>query len=413
MAANTYITIDDIVNNVALTIGDDSYLTGSLNYQLRLLALQGLKELSFDALQEVKSIQLAVSSTGTITLPDDYIKYVKIGVLGSDGKVHYLGKQDNLNLVSGAASTDSNDIDDDPAYFYGIGGRYGVGGGTNHNGYYRVNKEDNTISFSSDAIGKNIILEYISNGVTLSNVQPVKRKISFTIAAGSAITEDNFFRIYKGDGSERDIKIILTTDGSIPIFINSSDLTPVVIVSFQLSNGSSTVCNRIRGAINSQTSNITATSEGSVLTLEYDNYIEPTKFTGNAGTSVAYGEYPLTEGELNINSGISNYNPFYGYSSSDSSNNIISNFTLINAAVAETTGADAINKVHQFAEEALTSYVYWKYIQRKRGVPFGEKQLAKRDYFNEKRLANARMKSFTKDEAMQTSRKAFKQSPKI
>jgi len=413
MAANTYITIDDIVNNVALTIGDDSYLTGSLNYQLRLLALQGLKELSFDALQEVKSIQLAVSSTGTITLPDDYIKYVKIGILGSDGKVHYLGKQDNLNLVSGAASTDSNDIDDDPAYFYGIGGRYGVGGGTNHNGYYRVNKEDNTISFSSDAIGKNIILEYISNGVTLSNVQPVKRKISFTIAAGSAITDDNFFRIYKGDGSERDIKIILTTDSSIPIFVNSSDLTPVVIVSFQSNNSSPLLCVKIKDAINSDLSNITATSEGSVLTLEYDNYIEPTKFTGNAGTSVAYGEYPLTEGELNINSGISNYNPFYGYATSDSSNNIISNFTLINTAVAETTGADAINKVHQFAEEALTSYVYWKYIQRKRGVPFGEKQLAKRDYFNEKRLANARMKSFTKDEAMQTSRKAFKQSPKI
>ncbi len=413
MAANTYITIDDIVNNVALTIGDDSYLTGSLNYQLRLLALQGLKELSFDALQEVKSIQLAVSSTGTITLPDDYIKYVKIGVLGSDGKVHYLGKQDNLNLVSGAASTDSNDIDDDPAYFYGIGGRYGVGGGTNHNGYYRVNKEDNTISFSSDAIGKNIILEYISNGVTLSNVQPVKRKISFTIAAGSAVTDDNFFRIYKGDGSERDIKIILTTDSSIPIFVNSSDLTPVVIVSFQSNNPSSLLCTKIKDAINSDLSNITATSEGSVLTLEYDNYIEPTKFTGNAGTSVAYGEYPLTEGELNINSGISNYNPFYGYSQSDSSNNIVSNFTLVNTAVAETTGADAINKVHQFAEEALTSYVYWKYIQRKRGVPFGEKQLAKRDYFNEKRLANARMKSFTKDEAMQTSRKAFKQSPKI
>lgn len=414
MAANTYITIDDIVNNVALTIGDDSYLTGSLNYQLRLLALQGLKELSFDMLQEVKSVELAVSSTGTITLPDDYIKYVKIGILGSDGKVHYLGKQDNLNLVSGAASTDSNDIDDDPAYFYGIGGRYGVGGGTNHNGYYRVNKEDNTISFSSDAIGKNIILEYISNGVTLSNVQPVKRKISFTIAAGSAITDGNFFRIYKGDGSVHDIKILLTDDTDIEnIHPTAPGLMPVVIVPFATSNGSSTVCNRIKGAINSQTSNITATSEGSVLTLEYDNYIEPTKFTGNSQSGPFAGVLPLTEGELNVNTGDSIYNALYGYSTSGSSNNIVSNFTLINAAVAETTGADAINKVHQFAEEALTSYVYWKYIQRKRGVPFGEKQLAKRDYFNEKRLANARMKSFTKDEAMQTSRKAFKQSPKI
>lgn len=414
MAANTYITIDDIVNNVALTIGDDSYLTGSLNYQLRLLALQGLKELSFDMLQEVKSVELAVSSTGTITLPDDYIKYVKIGILGSDDKVHYLGKQDNLNLVSGATSTDSNDIDDDPAYFYGIGGRYGIGGGTNHNGYYRVNKEDNTISFSSDAIGKNIILEYISNGVTLSNVQPVKRKISFTIAAGSAITDGNFFRIYKGDGSTHDIIIEFTDDDNSSNLPSLAGNASYVYVGYSSNYSASDIASAIVLAINYQTSNITATSEGSVLTLEYDNYIEPTKFTGNTQGGFFAGFYPLTEGELNINTtGNSSYNILYGYSSSDSSNNIVSNFTLINTAVAETTGADAINKVHQFAEEALTSYVYWKYIQRKRGVPFGEKQLAKRDYFNEKRLANARMKSFTKDEAMQTSRKAFKQSPKI
>lgn len=413
MAANTYITIDDIVNNVALTIGDDSYLTGSLNYQLRLLALQGLKELSFDMLQEVKSVELTVSSTGTITLPDDYIKYVKIGILGSDDKVHYLGKQDNLNLVSGATSTDSNDIDDDPAYFYGIGGRYGVGGGTNHNGYYRVNKEDNTISFSSDAIGKNIILEYISNGITLSNVQPVKRKISFTVAAGSAITDGNFFRIYKGDGSTHDIRIEFTDDDNSSNLQNLVGNASYVYVGYGSNYSASNIASAIVLAINYQTSNITATSEGSVLTLEYDNYIEPIKFTGNAINGSNAGVYPLTEGQLNINTGNSTYNPFYGYATSDSSNNIVSNFTLINTAVAETTGADAINKVHQFAEEALTSYVYWKYIQRKRGVPFGEKQIAKRDYFNEKRLANARMKSFTKDEAMQTSRKAFKQSPKI
>ena len=42
-----------------------------------------------------------------------------------------------------------------------------------------------------------------------------------------------------------------------------------------------------------------------------------------------------------------------------------------------------------------------------------EKQLAKREYYNQKRLARARMQSFNKDEALQTTRKAFKQSPKF
>ena len=238
MAANTYVTIDEVVNDAALMMGDDSYMSGVKNYQLRTLALQGLKELSFDILEEILSVQLTVSSSGTLTLPDNYIKYTKIGVLGSDGKVHFIGKQDNLNLVSGASSDTSSGVDDDPAYFFGVGGRYGVGGGTNQHGYYRVNKEENTISFSSKLVGKKIILEYISNGISTS-------------------------------------------------------------------------------------------------------------------------------------------------------------------------------KVHQFAEEALRSYIYWRSLQRRRGVPFGEKQLAKRDFFNEKRLANARMKSFTKDEAVMSSRKAYKQSPKI
>ena len=63
--------------------------------------------------------------------------------------------------------------------------------------------------------------------------------------------------------------------------------------------------------------------------------------------------------------------------------------------------------------DALRGYIYWKSIHRKRGIDQGEKDLAKRDYYNEKRLARARMLSFTKQEALETTRRAFKQSPKI
>jgi hypothetical protein len=69
--------------------------------------------------------------------------------------------------------------------------------------------------------------------------------------------------------------------------------------------------------------------------------------------------------------------------------------------------------VHPYAEEALGAYIYWNSIKRRRGVPQIEKQEAKREYYNQKRLAVARMCSFTKEEAVQTGRKGFKQSPKI
>ena len=69
--------------------------------------------------------------------------------------------------------------------------------------------------------------------------------------------------------------------------------------------------------------------------------------------------------------------------------------------------------VHIHAEEALRSYIYWKSISRKRNLPPTEKLAARSEYYNNKRLARARMLKFTKSEALQTTRKAFKQAPKI
>jgi len=69
--------------------------------------------------------------------------------------------------------------------------------------------------------------------------------------------------------------------------------------------------------------------------------------------------------------------------------------------------------IPEYAEEALMSFIYWKSIQKKRGISLSEKALAKQDFFNEKRLARARICSFTKEEALQTARKGFKLSPKL
>lgn len=69
-------------------------------------------------------------------------------------------------------------------------------------------------------------------------------------------------------------------------------------------------------------------------------------------------------------------------------------------------------EVHVYAEEALRSYIYYKIIERKSSVPMGEKQRARAEYYNERRKANARLSGFTKEEALKTIRKNFKQAPK-
>lgn len=68
--------------------------------------------------------------------------------------------------------------------------------------------------------------------------------------------------------------------------------------------------------------------------------------------------------------------------------------------------------VHVFAEEALRSYIYYRIIERKSNVPANEKARARQEYYNERRKANARLKSFGKDDALAMLRRNFKLSPK-
>jgi hypothetical protein len=69
-------------------------------------------------------------------------------------------------------------------------------------------------------------------------------------------------------------------------------------------------------------------------------------------------------------------------------------------------------EVHVYAEEALRSYMYYRIVERKSTVPAAEKSRARQEYYNERRKANARMSNFTKEEALKTIRKNFKQAPK-
>ena len=68
--------------------------------------------------------------------------------------------------------------------------------------------------------------------------------------------------------------------------------------------------------------------------------------------------------------------------------------------------------VHVYCEEALRCYIYYKLCERKTTVNGAEKQRARSEYYNELRKAKARMNNFSKEEALKTIRKNFKQAPK-
>jgi len=384
-----YTDIDEVINDFQLMIDDTSYDKEAKVYQLKLLALQGLRELKFDAEQEVKTSTLLVDSTTLqCTLPTDYVKLLRVGYKNDEGDFVPLGNNPDLSLDASVASQVNDDTYDEnnPYYHVDLGKKFGVGGGKNSLGYYRLNRNDNTINFSSGVSGKTVFLEYISDGVSYEMPRDHVIRLKFNGADSDSefrTINNTEFRIPNIDTSSSQLFQFKTTQ---PTTFSSTSAH----IFFTESDDATTIAERFSTLINEGyptyrldplNTRLTASQSGNEVVLTYSNStVVPLALTNiTFNTNTTGDDRPL-----------------------------VSDMELVQLGVA-----GSVPRVHKFCEEALRCYIYYKYIQRKRGIPANEKQMAKRAYYNEKRLARARMMSFSKETAMQTSRKAFKQSPKL
>lgn len=157
-------------------------------------------------------------------------------------------------------------------------------------------------------------------------------------------------------------------------------------------------------AVGSDAVDKTATSPipGSNSHDQFDQYVFHNYFSnGNYGQIYGlgggqrYGEYRINRKEGRIE--------FSG----------TNNITEVVMEYLSDPAADQDPYVHSYLEEALRAYVYYRLIERKSSVPIGEKQRARKEYYNELRKGKARLSDFTKEDALQVIRKNFKQSPKL
>lgn len=180
-------------------------------------ALSGLRELHLDVNGVVKIAELSINDNDTVDLPNDFINYSKIGICGSDGRIHTLGRDNSINLAP-ACGLDGrvmqpDSVTDIPFYgqpfsgaFYGLndgnGGVFGAGGGNNALGYYKINKQTNQIWMSNLGayVGCTIIVEYIadfSNGdsedfiINPYCIDVIKQYISWKYVSGDRNTGGN------------------------------------------------------------------------------------------------------------------------------------------------------------------------------------------------------------------------------
>lgn len=153
-----YVTVDEIIRSLLSQEGKNT----PHDYVRYLdIANRGMKELTFDILGATKVALLQVSSTMRIDLPDDYVDYVYVGVIGSDNLAHTLGADTKIPASGGVAG------DAEEGLLSGtLGSQFGMGGGQNSNGYYKpqIDFDNWQMIVSSMSVGEYVYLEYISDG---------------------------------------------------------------------------------------------------------------------------------------------------------------------------------------------------------------------------------------------------------
>ena len=206
-----FVTLRQVVDDFIITMDSDDYISNVNDAAIRNIALRGIREFGFDVSSRVRSLKRTVGSNNTVTLPDDYVDMVKLGVVGEDGVLHVLGQNKNINYSqrikqdsSGVDTTGTSDSSGGPLnifdnlildredsktetsgsdsstndydyyvfqnYLYqgGLGRLYGVGGG-HLRGAYRINLDQNRIEIDTESGGSEVVIEYIADEARSTN----------------------------------------------------------------------------------------------------------------------------------------------------------------------------------------------------------------------------------------------------
>ena len=208
----SYTTLEDVITNFMVGyVGPGKLIPSAKTTDVMFFAKRGLQEFSYDTLRSIRKQELTIPSNLSIPLPQDYVNYVNVSWIDSQGIKHIIYP---TTLTSNPYSTTTQDskgvalqdsdfeniegtsiveerwknndykdlknaesnltgllLSDGLGYvgMYGdnyFGQRYGLQPETAQiNGWFNINDRDGKMSFSSDLADKVIILEYITDGL--------------------------------------------------------------------------------------------------------------------------------------------------------------------------------------------------------------------------------------------------------
>ncbi len=196
---NQFVKLSDVINNFYLFyVGDDKVLSSVKRYDVIFHAKRALQELHYDALKDVRALELELDNDLQVEMPKDFVKLVRLSWVDERGRLHVIMQNDQSTIAKAylqdsdydilfnndgeaiegtpyledkmtelANQADDNSSSDSNLSHEFTGGRFGLDTSrSNVNGTYRIDKNLGIIRFSSEVKGKHIIIEYITDGLS-------------------------------------------------------------------------------------------------------------------------------------------------------------------------------------------------------------------------------------------------------
>jgi len=247
-----YISMADVINNFLVAyVGAGKLIPHVKRTDVMFHAKRGLQEFSYDTLRSIKSQELTIPDSLSVIIPQDYVNYVQISWIDDFGVKHIiypttltgnpyeipvpnadgsgiptqnsLGENEqgpsiieqrwdtaNDKLISG-----NIDLDFYNANILGwtwekfaYGQRYGLDPETSQkNGWFTINDREGKFSFSSNLKGRLILLEYVSDGLSVDYDMRIPKMaeeaiymhIMYSLLAGRINVPEYVVRRYKVD----------------------------------------------------------------------------------------------------------------------------------------------------------------------------------------------------------------------
>ena len=207
-----YIKLTDAIDNFMVGyVGDGKLIQNAKKSDVLFFAKRSLQEFSYDTLKSIHSQELNIPASLSVILPQDYVNYVRVSFIDQLGVKRIIYPANNLTTApyetpiqdqQGVPTQDNfgeniegtsltverwkrandgllngqliNNIDQavDFQNAYGFEGSWNWGRQygldpqlAQSNGWFNMNEREGKMSFSSNLVGKLIVLEYISDGL--------------------------------------------------------------------------------------------------------------------------------------------------------------------------------------------------------------------------------------------------------